>query len=80
MGKQSIKSHPTRVNMKIIEPLKLLHIDLCGPSTIESIGGSKYIVVIVDYFSHFTWVHFLKQKSEATPYLKAFIKQVKLKL
>ena len=75
MGNQSRKSHPTRVNTKIIEPLELLRIDLCGPSAIESIGGSKYILVIVDDFSRFTWVFFLKQKSEATK-LKPFILQV----
>ena len=78
MGKQSRKSHPTIVNTKVIEPLELLHIDLCGPSAIESIGGNKYILVIVDDFSRFTCVFFLKQKSEATPRLKDFIKQIEL--
>ncbi|KAI3523774.1 hypothetical protein L1887_02170 [Cichorium endivia] len=37
LGKQSRKSHSTIINTKIIEPLELLHIDLCGPSAIESI-------------------------------------------
>ena len=54
MGKQSRKSHPTLVNTKIIEPLELLHIDLCGPYAIGSVGGSKFILVIVDDFSRFT--------------------------
>ena len=40
MGKQSRKSHPTIVNTKLIEPLELLYIDLCGPFAIESIGGN----------------------------------------
>lgn len=80
MGKQSRKSHPSRINTNIVEALELLHIDLCGPSTIEIIGGSKFILVIVDDFSRFTWVFFLKQKSEATPKLKMFIKQVELQL
>ena len=55
-------------------------IDLCGPSAIESIGGNKYILVIVDDFSWFNWVYFLKQKLEATPQLKEFIKQIELQL
>ena len=54
MGKQSRQSHPSIINTKVVEPLELLHIDLCGPSSIESIGGSKYILVIVDDFSRFT--------------------------
>ena len=61
MGKQSRQSHPSIINTKVVEPLELLHIDLCGPSSIESIGGSKYILVIVDDFSRFTWVFFLKR-------------------
>ena len=80
LGKQSRKSYPTIVNTKVIKPLELLHIDLCGPFEIESIGGNKYILVIVDDFSHFTWVFFLKQKYEATPMLKDFIKQIELQL
>nr|AGM34082.1 hypothetical protein [Lactuca sativa] len=75
IGKQSRQSHPSVINTKVIEPLELLHIDLCGPFSIESIGGNKYILFIVDDFSHFTWVFFLKQKSEATPKLRLFIKR-----
>ena len=80
MGKQSRQIHPSIINTMVIEPLELLHIDLCGPSSIESIGGNKYILVIVDDFSHFTWVFLLKQKPEATPKLKLFIKQVEVQL
>ena len=40
----------------------------------ESIGGNRCILVIVDDFSRFTWVFFLRQKSEATPKLRIFIK------
>ena len=60
IGKQSHKIHSSTMNTQIVEPLKLLHIDLCGPSSIESIGGNKYILVIVDDFSRFMWVFFLK--------------------
>ena len=50
MGKQSRKSHYSIINTTIVEPLELFHINLCGPSSIESIGGNKYILVIVDDF------------------------------
>ncbi|KAI3496474.1 hypothetical protein L1887_38838 [Cichorium endivia] len=55
LGKQSRMSHSTIINTKIIEPLELLHIDLCGPSTIESVAHNTYILVVVDNFSRFTW-------------------------
>jgi hypothetical protein len=38
--------------------------DLFGPIAYISIGGNKYGLVIVDHFSHFTWVFFLQDKSE----------------
>ncbi|GJX74070.1 retrovirus-related pol polyprotein from transposon TNT 1-94 [Tanacetum coccineum] len=38
--------------------------DLCGPMRIQSINGRKYIVVIVDDYSRFTWVKFLRSKDE----------------
>ncbi|KAI3740016.1 hypothetical protein L2E82_30432 [Cichorium intybus] len=80
LGKQCKKSHSTIINTKIIEPLELLHIDLCGPSAIESVAHNKYILVIVDDFSRFTWVLFLKQKSEAATNMINFIKQVEVLL
>ncbi|KAI3515898.1 hypothetical protein L1887_14803 [Cichorium endivia] len=80
LGKQSRKSHSTIINTKIIEPLELLHIDLCGPSAIESVAHNKYILVVVDDFSRFTWVFFLKQKSEAALNMINFIKQIEILL
>ncbi|GJS25894.1 retrovirus-related pol polyprotein from transposon TNT 1-94 [Tanacetum coccineum] len=46
------------------EKLYLLHMDLCGPMRVESINGKKYILVIIDDYSRFTWVKFLKSKDE----------------
>lgn len=37
-GKKHRKGHPIVIDSKIIEPLELLHIDLCGPSTVETIN------------------------------------------
>ncbi|GJW75137.1 retrovirus-related pol polyprotein from transposon TNT 1-94 [Tanacetum coccineum] len=36
--------------------LELLHMDLCGPKRVESIDGKKYILVIVDDYSRYTWI------------------------
>ena len=38
--------------------------DLFGPNAYISIGGNKYGFVIVDDFSHFTWVFLLRDKGE----------------
>ncbi|WVZ51801.1 hypothetical protein U9M48_002911 [Paspalum notatum var. saurae] len=41
------------------KPLQLLHMDLFGPTTYESIGGNLYCLVIVDDFTRYTWTLFL---------------------
>ena len=45
-------------------PLELLHLDLFGPSRVASLNHNKYAFVIVDDYSRFTWVIFLKNKSD----------------
>ncbi|GJS07800.1 retrovirus-related pol polyprotein from transposon TNT 1-94 [Tanacetum coccineum] len=44
------------------EKLYLLHMDLCGPMRVASVNGKKYILVIIDDYSRFTWVKFLRIK------------------
>nr|GEX54860.1 hypothetical protein [Tanacetum cinerariifolium] len=38
--------------------------DLCGPMRVESINGKKYVLVIVNDNSIYTWTHFLRSKDE----------------
>nr|GEX32528.1 ribonuclease H-like domain-containing protein [Tanacetum cinerariifolium] len=44
--------------------LNLLHMDLCGPMRVASINGKKYILVIVDDYSRYTWTLFLHKMKE----------------
>ena len=44
---------------------ELLHIDLMGPARVQSLGGKKYILMVVDDFTRYTWVVLLKDKVEA---------------
>ncbi|RDX94251.1 hypothetical protein CR513_23381, partial [Mucuna pruriens] len=39
--------------------LKLLHIDLFGPTKTASLGGKHYRLVVVDEYSRWTWIMFL---------------------
>ena len=36
-----------------------------GPMRTESMGGKRYIMVVVDDFSRYSWVEFHKEKLEA---------------
>jgi transposase InsO family protein len=49
--------------------------DLFGPTTYASAGGNLYCLVIVDYFSRYTWVFFLHNKSEVSSIFKKFAKK-----
>jgi transposase InsO family protein len=48
--------------------------DLFGLIAYISICGKKYGLVIIDDYSHFTWVFFLQDKSETQDVLKKFLK------
>nr|GEZ02586.1 hypothetical protein [Tanacetum cinerariifolium] len=37
------------------KPLYLLHMDLCGPMRAESINGKRYVLVVIDDYSRYTW-------------------------
>nr|GEU51503.1 hypothetical protein [Tanacetum cinerariifolium] len=56
--------------------LNLLHIDLCGPMRVASINGKKYILVIVDDYSRYTWTLFLRSKDETSEVLKEFLTMI----
>ena len=52
--------------------------DLFGPNAYKSLGGNSFGLVIVDNFSRFTWVYFLRLKSKTTQALIDFIKHIEL--
>ncbi|UYV71195.1 hypothetical protein LAZ67_8002127 [Cordylochernes scorpioides] len=54
-------------------PFEAIYVDLCGPMRINSLGGSKYFLTIVDGFSRRIFVEFLKDKLSAAEVLKKFI-------
>ena len=44
--------------------LDLIHSDVCGPLSVNSIGGSRYFVTFIDNFSRYIVVYPMKHKSE----------------
>ncbi|GJT33286.1 retrovirus-related pol polyprotein from transposon TNT 1-94 [Tanacetum coccineum] len=60
--------------------LNLLHMDLCGPMRVASINGKKYILVIVDDYSRYTWTLFLRSKDETPEVLKDFLMMIQRNL
>ena len=54
MGKQTKASHHKVNVIATSRCLELLHVDLMGPTRTESLGGKRYIMVIVDNLSRYT--------------------------
>nr|GEV40388.1 integrase, catalytic region, zinc finger, CCHC-type, peptidase aspartic, catalytic [Tanacetum cinerariifolium] len=64
-GKSKRASHPPKPVPNSRQRLYLLHMDLCGPMRIDSKNRKRYVLVIVNDYSRYTWVHFLRSKDEA---------------
>ena len=79
MGKQTKENHQKVNVISKSHCLELLHVDLMGPTRIESLGGKLYIMVIVDDFSRYTWVEFLREKLEACEKMENLCKKLQKK-
>nr|GEZ10220.1 retrovirus-related Pol polyprotein from transposon TNT 1-94 [Tanacetum cinerariifolium] len=75
-GKSKRASHPPKPVPNSRQRLHLLHMDLCGPMRIASINGKQYVWVIVDDYSRYTWVYFLRSKDEAPEVIIKFLKRI----
>ncbi|GJV68228.1 retrovirus-related pol polyprotein from transposon TNT 1-94 [Tanacetum coccineum] len=54
--------------------------DLCRPLPVASVNGKKYILVIVNDYSRFTWVKCLRSKNEAPDFIIMFLKMIQVRL
>nr|GEX66433.1 retrovirus-related Pol polyprotein from transposon TNT 1-94 [Tanacetum cinerariifolium] len=80
LGKSKKHTHKPKIKNTNLEVLNTLHKDLCGPMRVQTINGKKYILVIVDDYSRFTWVKFLRSKDETPKVIIKFITQIQVGL
>uniref|UniRef100_A0A7N2LG47 Integrase catalytic domain-containing protein n=1 Tax=Quercus lobata TaxID=97700 RepID=A0A7N2LG47_QUELO len=64
LGKQKNVSFLKTGRTPKAEKLELVHTDLWGPSSVASLGGSRYYITFIDDSSRKVWVYFLKNKSD----------------
>ena len=72
LGKQHREEFPVHTEKKQREILELIHIDVYGPMQTISICGTRYFMIFVDDKSRFTWVCFIRKKSDVFEYFKEF--------
>ncbi|GJX86323.1 retrovirus-related pol polyprotein from transposon TNT 1-94 [Tanacetum coccineum] len=80
LGKSKKHTHKPKTKHTNLEVLNTLHMDLCRPMRVQTINGKKYILVIVDDYSRFTWVKFLRSKDETPEVVIKFLKQIQVGL
>nr|GEV40181.1 retrovirus-related Pol polyprotein from transposon TNT 1-94 [Tanacetum cinerariifolium] len=80
LGKSKKHTHKPKAENTNLEVLNTLHMDLCGPMRVQIINGKKYMFVIVDDYSLFTWVKFLRSKDETPEVVIKFITQIQVGL
>lgn len=72
MVKQSRLPFPKGRSCRAKAPLELIHTDICGKMRTPSFNHHTYFLTFIDDYSRMTWVHFLKEKSEAFGVFKQF--------
>nr|GFA98641.1 hypothetical protein [Tanacetum cinerariifolium] len=75
-GKAKQKSFHSKITPSSKRRLQLLHKDLCGPMRVAIINGKRYVLVIVDDYSRYTWTHFLRSKDDTPEVLIDFLRLV----
>jgi hypothetical protein len=79
-GKSTRVHFPSKTEHSTNHVLQLLHMDLCGPMRVHSINGKCYILVIVDDYSRWTWVYFLRSKDQAPSMIITFLTKIQVQL
>nr|GEX82416.1 integrase, catalytic region, zinc finger, CCHC-type, peptidase aspartic, catalytic [Tanacetum cinerariifolium] len=64
LGKSKKHTHSPKTENTNLKVLNTLHMDLCWPIRVQTNNGKKYILVIIDDYTRFTWVKFLRSKDE----------------
>jgi len=64
-GKQTKSSFKAIKDIMTSRLLELIYMNLFGPTKTKSFSGNRFVFVLVDDFSIYTWVFFLETKDEA---------------
>jgi transposase InsO family protein len=72
---KSTKQKPLTSSSHAKRPFELIHSDLSGRWSQPSFGKSEYYITFVDDYSKYTWVKFLRQKSDATKAIHDFVSE-----
>lgn len=49
----------------VLKMYLIIHSDLWGPARVQTMGGARYFIAMVDEYSRNVWLYLLKSKDEA---------------
>jgi len=55
--------------------LEIIHTDVCGPIDPETWDGKRYVLTILDDYTHFCEIYLMRNKYEVPEYLKEYIRR-----
>ncbi|GJU58201.1 retrovirus-related pol polyprotein from transposon TNT 1-94 [Tanacetum coccineum] len=71
-GLEKLAKKKMKVEHGARQLLELVHTDICGPITPNSLGDKRYFIICIDDYTRKTWVYFLKEKSGAFETFRKF--------
>ena len=71
------KPIPSSSGVRASKRLERVYVDLFGPKLVASIGGKRYVMLVRDCYSRYTWLYFLRNKSDTTEAFKKFLCDVR---
>ena len=74
---KSTKTTPPLATTRSTKPFELIHSDLSGKFSTQSLGKSLYYITFINDLTRYTWIRFLRHKSDAAKAIKDFIKEIK---
>ena len=77
-GKQTKSPHKKVNEIRTTRPVDLLHMDLIGPMWTKNRGGKRYVIVVVDDFSRYSFMNFLREKFEVIEHLKSLFNRIQV--
>ena len=59
------------------KPFEIIHSDLSGKFSVDSLGGKRYYITFIDDFTRYSWIYFLRNKNDAYQSIREFIIRIK---
>lgn len=77
LGKQAKKTFTLSSRKRAETVGERVHVDICGPIGVQTVGGKFFFVLFKDEYSNFRTVHFIKSKDEAHDRVRKCVAQIK---